>query len=166
MKMEYILAVQNVALAEVLAESPSFPYFYRKTCRQYSEKFNTPLPQVYSMPFDEVLRDVTEYRYEALLQSEDGEEDLIDIANRIIDPQYEEREERENEEFAKKAMEQENLKKARQIAKEMGFNKDKPQSLEVKESSPPKPAGNSKSFDDEIPPEAFDSPSSGLDDLF
>jgi hypothetical protein len=168
MKAEYIIAIQNAALADVMSENPPFDYFYRKVCRQYSEKFNTPLPQVYLLPFNEVLRDVTEARYEQILQSEDGEEDMLEMAQRAINPNYEAEEEQENEDFAKKALDEENLRKARQMAKEMGLNKAQPQPLkaEDKKGSPPQsPAGNSLSFDDEIPPEAFGSFDAGSDDF-
>lgn len=164
MKLEYILAIQNTALAEVLSDSPTLAYFYRRTCRQYSERFNTPLPQVYSLPFDEVLRDIVEHRYEGILAEEDGQEDLLEMAQKIVDPDFEEQEEQENEDFVRKAIEEENLKKARQIAKELKLNPSKPQPLS-QESPSQAPAGNSMTFDDDIPPEAFESDLSGLDDL-
>lgn len=165
MKIEYILAIQNNALAEVLSQSPTLEYFYRRTCRQYSQKFNTPLPQVYKLPFDEILRDMTESRYEDILYSEDGEEELIEIAEKVVDPTLESKEEQENEEFLRKVMEEENLNKARQMAKELNLNpSQQPQSSSV-EAPPPMLAGNSMAFDDEIPPEAFESDDAGLDDL-
>ena len=165
MKTEYILAIQDIALAEVLSENPSFAYFYRRTCRQYSEKFNISLSQVYGIPFDEVLRDIVESRYEDILAQEDGEDDLIEIANKVLDPDFEAKEEAENEEAAKRMIEQENLAKARQMAKELKLAPSEPQPLRQK-GSPSQPLpGNSQTFDDEIPPEAFESDLSGLDDL-
>ncbi len=165
MKTEYILAIQDSALAEVLADNPSFEYFYRRTCRQYSEKFNTPLPQVYSLSFDDVLRDVVESRYEAILAQEDGDEDLLEIAQKIVDPNYEAKEEAENEAAAKRLIEEENLKRARQMAKELNLNPSKPQPLKSESPSPTSAPVHSRVFDDEIPPEAFESDLSGLDDL-
>lgn len=165
MKTEYVLAIQDCALAEVLSDSPSFEYFYRRTCRQYSEKFNTPLPQVYTLPFNDVLRDVVESRYESILAQEDGDEDLLEIAQRIVDPNFEAKEEAENEAAAQKIVEEENLKKARQMAKELSLNPTKPQPLKQEPPSPTSTRNNKRVFDDEIPPEAFESDLSGLDDL-
>lgn len=168
MKIEYILTLQKLALSEVLSDQPSLGYFYRRTCRQYSELFNTPLPTVYTLPFDEVLTNVSEHRFEDQLQSEDGEDDLLYQAQKVVDPNFEDNEEMDAEEFARKAIEEENLKKARALSKQLhGDGQPQPLSEENGDSSPSQPViGNSRTFDDEVPPEAsgYD-PLSELDDL-
>ena len=164
MKLEYILCIQNIALAEVLSETPSLDFFYRRTCRQYSQKFSTPLPQVYSIPFDEVLREVSEVSYEATLMEDEGEDDLLFTAMKVVNPELEEDEEEDNEEFLRKTVEEENLRRARSLAKTLAPAPDQPQPLPV-EPPPQAPAGRSTTFDDDVPPEAFESNGGNLDDL-
>jgi hypothetical protein len=165
MKVEYILTLQRLALSEVLSENPSFQYFYRRTCRQYSELFHTPLPQVYDLPFDEVLTNVSEHRLESQLQSEDGEDDLLLQAHKIVDPTFEQEEEEDAEEFYKKVLEEENLKKARALSKQLQGDGEPQPSSEERSAQPP--VGNSMTFEEDVPPEAVDyDPISELDDLF
>jgi F420-0:gamma-glutamyl ligase len=72
--------IYELALAAVIA--PDDAAYYRKLCRQYSTLFHTPLPEVYALNPDEVLRDVYEHN---LAQMEDEEIDVI--ADRIVSPE-------------------------------------------------------------------------------
>lgn len=71
--MENYNSIRLIALDAVLtrrrrkAGDPIDPdYEMRRVCREYSERFHTPLADVYDLPIDDVLRDYWEAAYEDL----------------------------------------------------------------------------------------------------
>lgn len=84
--MNDILKLQEIALANVL--NPDQPYFYRSVCRWYSEKFHTPLHQVFDLPMEFVFLNY----FESITENQE-EEELEVRCRKAIDPTYEESEE-------------------------------------------------------------------------
>ena len=122
---------QLKAIEAILTDSEG--YFYRKICRWFSEKFNTPLMDVYKIPYPKILQ---EY-YEGPL-SELEYNDVYDMASTEYVPELADAYEEENQKFADSLIkeQEETLKrKAKKRALEEAANK--PQSLE-KDSSDPK----------------------------
>lgn len=60
--MDLFESVRNKAMLDVM--EGSFLYHYRRLCRWYSMKFNTPLPQVMELPEEEVLQTFFETQFE------------------------------------------------------------------------------------------------------
>lgn len=94
--------------AEAIANtlSPTEASVYRTVCRSYSKKFNTPLHVVFELDPEIVILNVYEEKLDAM-DTEDGLEDLIDTIRGIQDPAYEEQKVKEQDEFDKRAEEEE-----------------------------------------------------------
>lgn len=101
-----LLEAYTIALAETL--NPTDDYHYRWVCREYSKRFNTPLPEVYAMGIVDVAVNV----YEDMLQ-ESEEEDLIEKAYKIAYPADDES---TLNDFIEKALEEEELRQAKKLA--------------------------------------------------
>jgi len=91
-------------------------HFQRKVCRFYSETFNTPLPTVYKMDFHEVLTDFYEYRFDRLMESEDGREQLYDMITKIIKPELVVEEKEELKKFEKEIEKEENERLSKKMS--------------------------------------------------
>lgn len=91
---------QSEALQNIINQP--IDYVYRKICRIYSREFNTPLHAVYSLPARIVILNVLEDRFE---QMED--EQLLEHIIRTIDPNIDDKTEKELEEWIKKVEEEE-----------------------------------------------------------
>jgi hypothetical protein len=87
---------ETLAIREVSLKSPE--YFQRKICRYYSEKFHTPLMDVYSLPWNFVLTNYLEH----VMESNNTREELYDLAVDICYPERREDEEKEIQEWIKK----------------------------------------------------------------
>ena len=101
---------QAAALAYKLV--PDSTSYWRKVCREYSRKFNTPLHEVYLLDPEMVL---TTY-YEDQLDSVDLDErteDLLDAVYGMLDPEYEKQKRIELDNF----IEQAKLEEKERIAK-------------------------------------------------
>lgn len=70
---------EAIALANVISQNDA--YLYRKVCRDYSNKFSTPLHTVYTLPFHFVLIHFMESKIESLSENElrDLSQDIVGI---------------------------------------------------------------------------------------
>lgn len=94
---------------------PDSAYFFRALCRWYSEKFHTPLLDVYDLPFDFLL---THY-YEAYYEGVSAEDRYIAIRDLLETP--EEKAERLRQEEADVAVEMDTaIAKIRKMTKPKG----------------------------------------------
>lgn len=88
--------------------NPTDEYLQRKICRWYSKEFNTPLKDVYSIPFDEILTHYYESKFENIPYN-----DLIDILIEDFLPELSIEKDEENEKWIKELeQEQEQTLKA------------------------------------------------------
>lgn len=71
-----ILAFKAVALKDA-------EYFTRKVCRYYSEKFHTPLAQVYELPWAFVFTNYIEH----IIENNNNREQIYDLAVDIFYPE-------------------------------------------------------------------------------
>jgi hypothetical protein len=71
-------------------------YFHRKVCRWYSKEFSTPLNQVLTLPFDDVLTHYYESQFEQIPYN-----DLIDLMTETHLTDLSDKEEDEIEEWLK-----------------------------------------------------------------
>ena len=76
------LAIHGVSLKDS-------EYFTRKVCRYYSQKFHTPLMEVYDLPWGFVLTNYLEH----IVESNNTEEDVYNLAVDICYPELREIEE-------------------------------------------------------------------------
>lgn len=90
-----------------------FEYYHRRVCRWYSEKFATPLEDVYELPVDDVFLHYFEVYYESLNEPERK----IEIEEILKTPEQKAKEEKDkilqemsNEDFFKKIQQQESQK--------------------------------------------------------
>lgn len=98
----------DLCSAEALASklAPTADSTWRKICRTYAKKFNTPLPQVLEMSAEEVALHVFEDNLDDL-DSEEHLEQLLDLVYTLDDPEYAAHKEREMKEFDREAERQE-----------------------------------------------------------
>lgn len=71
-----ILALKSVALKDP-------EYFTRKVCRYYSEKFHTPLTDVYNLPWVFVFTNYIEH----IIETNNTKEDIYNIAIEVFYPE-------------------------------------------------------------------------------
>ena len=71
-----ILALKSVALKDS-------EYFTRKVCRYYSEKFHTPLTEVYNLPWAFVFTNYIEH----IIETNNTKEDIYNIAIDVFYPE-------------------------------------------------------------------------------
>ena len=139
----------TIALASAL--TPDEESQYRWLCRQYSKRFNTPLPTVESMPTYSVALAV----YEDMLEVQD-EDELLERAYKWVEP---EQSEDELDRFIKKALEEEEARVQKKAQK---------QSLKKHSESPSKPLKvvnrRYEALDEELPPNELGD-LDGLEDL-
>ena len=94
--------LQEIALINVYSDTSTYEYFYRKNCRDYSRMFFTSLPEVYKIPFHEILLNLYETNFEDILSGENGKEELNNMAIKVLDPVFDKRAEADLEAFVKK----------------------------------------------------------------
>jgi hypothetical protein len=87
---------ETLAIRDVTLKSQE--YFQRKICRYYSEKFHTPLVEVYSLPWSFVLTNYLEH----VIETNNTKDDLYDLAIDICYPEKRDDEEKEIQEWIKK----------------------------------------------------------------
>ena len=106
---EILNACQIEALDSTL--NPTEDYVYRKMCRAYSMKFNTPLLEVYKMDLEHIAQNLLELKHEDV-DVEDSIDSIIELINKIEDPNYQANEDKEMDEFVKASeeLEEERLK--------------------------------------------------------
>lgn len=98
--LDWLWEIKKQALADVL--NPDFEYFTRYIFREYSKMYNTPLDQVYNLPFHFVLQHYFEGKVENEYYSKTlNKEELLKYLAGYINIDVEEEEEKEFEEFAK-----------------------------------------------------------------
>lgn len=105
---DLLTACQAEAIDSVL--NPTEEYIYRKMCRSYSIKFNTPLHEVYKLGISHIARNIFETMYEDIDLEEDIEQLLMTI-KKIENPNYSAEDDEELDDFVKKIEEQEKQKK-------------------------------------------------------
>ena len=71
-----VLALKSVALKDA-------EYFTRKVCRYYSEKFHTPLADVYNLPWAFVFTNYIEH----IIETNNTKEDIYNIAIDVFYPE-------------------------------------------------------------------------------
>jgi hypothetical protein len=71
-----ILALKSVALKDP-------EYFTRKVCRYYSEKFHTPLAEVYALPWAFVFTNYIEH----IIETNNSKEEIYNIAVDVFYPE-------------------------------------------------------------------------------
>lgn len=106
MNFEEIL---DVASAEAIAcqLEPTDASTWRKICRSYSKKFNTPLPQVLTLNPEDVALHVFEDNLDERGDEDNLIEHLLDLIYGMSDPEYAAKREEEMEEFLKNVTEEE-----------------------------------------------------------
>ena len=115
-------------------------YFERKVRRWYSKTFSTPLPQVFTLPWDHVL---THY-YEATLENLDYN-DVYNLAVKDYVPEFADQEEKENREFAQSLIKEQKATLAKKEAKKQ----KQVRVSESKASEKPKVKSMNLNFDDD-----------------
>jgi len=99
--------------AEALASkvSPTEDSVWRSICRDYSEMFHTPLHLVLQMDAEHVVLNVYEKQAEGLdIEDYQKLEYIMDVLRTIEDPNYEAVKSKEQEEFDRRAEEEEELR--------------------------------------------------------
>jgi primosomal protein N' len=104
---EFYKKIQGLALSSVY--EGDLLYFQRKVCRWYSEKYHTPLHQVFDIPWEFVLTCYYEDSFEKMKEEDLEYEVKSTFANEVLQT-----EEEENQAFA---LELERKLKERQKAK-------------------------------------------------
>lgn len=96
--------IQILALDAV--ENPDFDAFYRRTCRWYSEKFSTPLPQVMDLDPIHVFQTYYEERFGSAYSPGDEKamEEYQRIKNAVCFPEEVAAVEAEDEEWEKQML--------------------------------------------------------------
>jgi hypothetical protein len=115
-----LLAIKSVALKDP-------EYFQRRICRYYSEKFHTPLMEVYSLPWSFVFTNYIEH----LIETNNDKESVYNLAIDICYPEKREEEEQEIEDWikdieAKEEAKREARKKKMEENKAAKENKEEP----------------------------------------
>lgn len=132
MKIEDIVDLSAIALANVMTENMDMGYYERRMRRQFCERFHTSLLDVEKMSFVSVLTHLFEAKFEGMKGSfnEEEEEMLWDQVQTVVDPSFKRSIEDDNVAFTraiaerelKKKKDQENLKMAEEQAKALGAN--------------------------------------------
>ena len=128
-----LLAVKSIALKDP-------EYFQRRVCRYYSEKFHTPLMEVYGLPWVFVFNNYIEH----LIETNNGKEDIYNLAIDICYPEKREKMEEETEEWIKQIETQEQAKRE---AKQKKMEKEKIAKQKAQEN----PHIEQEGFDEENP---------------
>ena len=102
--------LEILALKAVALKDPE--YFHRKICRYYSEKFHTPLMEVYDLPWPFVFTNYLEH----IIETNNGKKEIYDLAVEICYPELIEEEEEALQRRIKEIEAEEEAK--RQAAKE------------------------------------------------
>lgn len=95
-----LLAVKSIALKDP-------EYFQRRVCRYYSEKFHTPLMEVYGLPWAFVFNNYIEH----LIETNNDKEDIYNLAIDICYPEKRVDEEEEIQDWIKRIEEEEEAKR-------------------------------------------------------
>lgn len=95
-----ILALKSVALKDP-------EYFQRRVCRYYSEKFHTPLLEVYDLSWPFVFTNYLEH----IIETNNGKKEIYELAIDICYPEMKENEEQEMQEWIKKIEAREEAKR-------------------------------------------------------
>jgi primosomal protein N' len=103
--------LKQIALANVA--SPTSEYYYRMICRWYSKTFHTPLHVVFTLPIQDIFLAYFEEGYE-MMDEEKKFEEMI----RVIDPDFDAKEEEAIQEFISMIEEQEENKRRAKEEKE------------------------------------------------
>lgn len=106
--------------AEAIASrmTPTEDSVYRAICREYSEMFHTPLPQVLELDPEHVILNVYEKQAESMdIEDYQKLERILDTLRSIEDPNYEATKNKEQEEFDRQAEleEEERIKAGRPV---------------------------------------------------
>jgi hypothetical protein len=131
---------------------PTAESTYRKICRSYSQKFNTPLHEVYGLDIETVALNVFESNLDERNGEENMNEHLLDLIYSMSDPDYQEEKSKELEEFIERSRieEADRIKAGRPIHPSMRNDRD-PQKinsekdLKIEKNSP---TGGSVDFSD------------------
>jgi hypothetical protein len=111
--------ILDAASAEAIATQlePTAASTWRKICRTYSKKFNTPLPQVLALNPEEVALQVFEDNLDERDDEDNLIEHLLDLIYTMSDPEYAEKKSVELEQFIQETREEEaeRLKEGRPI---------------------------------------------------
>ena len=113
-----ILALKSVALKDP-------EYFQRRVCRYYSEKFHTPLLEVYDLSWPFVFTNYLEH----IIENNNGKKEIYELAIDICYPEMKENEEQEMQEWIKKIEAREEAKRQakKKQAEEQNPHKDAPE---------------------------------------
>jgi hypothetical protein len=95
-----LLAIKSIALKDP-------EYFHRRVCRYYSEKFHTPLMEVYELPWAFVFTNYLEH----LVEANNDKEDIYNLAIDICYPEKRVDEEEEIQDWIKRIEEEEEAKR-------------------------------------------------------
>ena len=95
-----ILALKSVALKDP-------EYFQRRVCRYYSEKFHTPLLEVYDLSWPFVFTNYLEH----IIETNNGEKEIYELVIDICYSEMKENEEQEIQEWIKKIEAREEAKR-------------------------------------------------------
>jgi len=103
-----VLALKSVALRDP-------EYFYRRVCRYYSEKFHTPLTDVQELPWPFVFTNYLEH----IIETNNGKEDIYNLAIDICYPERKVSEEDELQSWIKRIESEEEAKREAKKQKEL-----------------------------------------------
>jgi primosomal protein N' len=110
-----IKQLKEIALANVV--DPTNEYYYRYICRWYSKTFHTPLHEVFTLPFQDVILAYFEEGYESM-EEEDRFEDMM----RAVDPDFDAKEEEAIQEFISMIEEEEENKRRAKAERDKAKN--------------------------------------------
>lgn len=137
-----MVKIHDIALASVL--EPDEAYYHRKICRQFSEKYHVPLPEVEKLPYDYVLRHHFERQLE-ILNEDDSEEAASAFEERVqraANPNYDADEEESIDSFVK--MVEDEIAGKRKVKKKL--------IKDLKDNFPVMQAGKKQSSSSKPPP--------------
>lgn len=106
-------------------------YFYRKVCRYYSEKFHTPLLQVYDIPWPFVFQNYIEHVVETNRSRKEIYELAIDVCYPEKRQQEKEADDKWLKEIEKEEQEKTRLEKEALAAKQKSTNKPEEPEIEM-----------------------------------
>jgi hypothetical protein len=123
-----VIAVKSIAMRDG-------EYFYRKVCRYYSEKFHTPLTQVYDLPWPFVFQNYIEH----IVENNRDRKGIYELAIDVCYPEKREEEKQAEEDWYKQLekdeQEKTRLEKEKALkAKEAAQKKDKEPDIEMTQS--------------------------------
>lgn len=101
-KQSVYQSLQVEAIYNALTSNPAF--FERKVRRWFSKNFNTPLPDTFKLPWDEILI----HYYESTLEDRNHNE-LFDLAMDNYLPEFVNRKEEQDEAFAQSLIDEQEL---------------------------------------------------------